>query len=878
MKEAPSQVPKDPAAKGENDTPMMQQYKGIKAQFPDTLVFYRMGDFYELFFDDAHKASELLGITLTHRGHSAGQPIAMAGVPYHSAEGYLAKLLKRGESVAICEQVGEITGKGPVERKVTRVLTPGTLTDTELLSDKTEAYLLSVFASDRAASAQGCGLAWMSLTQNQIYLTQCASSELQEWVNRISPSEVICSQTLAPALRAKLHGPHVLTQRTEWQFESALGLRKLQEQLQTHSLEAWHAQHLEQAHAAASALLSYAEHTQGQHLPHIKSLQVILSQELIDLPPSTRRNLELTQTLKGEDSPTLFSLLDTCQSAMGSRELKRWMLELSRDRETPRQRLEAIEVLLQSEPHPQAHFISFREEFKGMADVQRISARIALQQVKPRELIALTRSLERAQHLRQRLQSLPPTQLLSRLAEELNIDPLWAQLISRAISSEPAALIRDGGVIADGYDPELDELRGIQNNCDAFLLDLETQERTRTGIPNLRVQFNKVHGFFIEVTQGQLDRIPDNYRRRQTLKNAERFITPELKAFEDKALSAQERGLAREKWLYEQLVQQLQETVPILSTMARALAQMDCLLSLSERSHALNWCAPSFVNHPSIEILKGRHPVVEARLQESVNKAFIANNTEMSSKQRLHIITGPNMGGKSTYMRQVALIVLLACMGSHVPAASCTLGPIDAIYTRIGAADDLANAQSTFMMEMTEAAFILHHASPHSLVLMDEIGRGTSTFDGLSLASAIATQLHNKCQSFTLFATHYFELTEFPKHHTHALNIHLGASETSSGLVFLHEIEPGPASQSYGIQVAKLAGIPQGVLNHAKQVLTSLEAQAQLQESQVDLFTAPSSAEQINTSALESRLQEIDPDQLSPKEALDALYALKKLL
>ena len=878
MKEAPSQVPKDPAAKGENDTPMMQQYKGIKAQFPDTLVFYRMGDFYELFFDDAHKASELLGITLTHRGHSAGQPIAMAGVPYHSAEGYLAKLLKRGESVAICEQVGEITGQGPVERKVTRVLTPGTLTDTELLSDKTEAYLLSVFASDRAASAQGCGLAWMSLTQNQIYLTQCASSELQEWVNRISPSEVICSQTLAPALRAKLHGPHVLTQRTEWQFESALGLRKLQEQLQTHSLEAWQAQHLEQAHAAASALLSYAEHTQGQHLPHIKSLQVILSQELIDLPPSTRRNLELTQTLKGEDSPTLFSLLDTCQSAMGSRELKRWMLELSRDRETPRQRLEAIEVLLQSEPHPQAHFISFREEFKGMADVQRISARIALQQVKPRELIALTRSLERAQHLRQRLQSLPPTQLLSRLAEELNIDPLWAQLISRAISSEPAALIRDGGVIADGYDPELDELRGIQNNCDAFLLDLETQERTRTGIPNLRVQFNKVHGFFIEVTQGQLDRIPDNYRRRQTLKNAERFITPELKAFEDKALSAQERGLAREKWLYEQLVQQLQETVPILSTMARALAQMDCLLSLSERSHALNWCAPSFVNHPSIEILKGRHPVVEARLQESVNKAFIANNTEMSSKQRLHIITGPNMGGKSTYMRQVALIVLLACMGSHVPAASCTLGPIDAIYTRIGAADDLANAQSTFMMEMTEAAFILHHASPHSLVLMDEIGRGTSTFDGLSLASAIATQLHNKCQSFTLFATHYFELTEFPKHHTHALNIHLGASETSSGLVFLHEIEPGPASQSYGIQVAKLAGIPQGVLNHAKQVLTSLEAQAQLQESQVDLFTAPSSAEQINTSALESRLQEIDPDQLSPKEALDALYALKKLL
>ena len=876
MKEAPSSSPKDQAIKAESDTPMMQQYKGIKSQFPDTLVFYRMGDFYELFFEDAHKASELLGITLTHRGQSAGQPIAMAGVPYHSAEGYLAKLLKRGESVAICEQVGEITGKGPVERKVARVLTPGTLTDTELLSDKTEAYLLAVFASDRPAAAQGCGLAWMSLTQNQIFLTQCASSELNEWVNRISPSEVICSQTLAPALRAKLIGPHVLTQRMEWQFESELGRRKLLEQLQAQSLEAWQAQHLEQAHAAASALLSYAEHTQGQSLPHIKSLQVILSDDLIDLPPSTRRNLELTQTLKGEDAPTLFSLIDTCQSAMGSRELKRWMLELTKDRETPKERLQAIHVLLQGEP--QAHFIALRQEFKGMADVQRISARIALQQVKPRELLALTRSLERALLLRARLQSLPETKLLGRLATELTMDPFWAQLIAKAIAPEPSAMVRDGGVIADGYDAELDELRGIQNNCDAFLLDLETQERARTGIPNLRVQFNKVHGFFIEVTQGQLDRIPDNYRRRQTLKNAERFITPELKAFEDKALSAQERGLAREKWLYEQLVQQLQETVPLLATMAKALAQLDCLLSLSERSQTLNWCAPSFVNHPCIEILKGRHPVVEARLQESANKSFIANNTEMSTKQRLHIITGPNMGGKSTYMRQVALIVLLACMGSHVPAASCTLGPIDAIYTRIGAADDLANAQSTFMMEMTEAAFILHNASPHSLVLMDEIGRGTSTFDGLSLASAIATQLHNKCQSFTLFATHYFELTDFPNHHTHSINIHLGASESGSGIVFLHEIEPGPASQSYGIQVAKLAGIPQAVLNHAKQVLTSLEEQAHLQESQVDLFDIKESAALINTSAVESRLQEIDPDQLSPKEALDALYALKKLL
>ncbi len=876
MKEDSSKTTKEVPQKGETDTPMMQQYKAIKAQYPETLVFYRMGDFYELFHEDAHKASDLLGITLTHRGQSAGQPIAMAGVPFHSAEGYLAKLLKRGESVAICEQVGEITGKGPVERKVVRVLTPGTLTDTEFLADKTESYLLSVFASERAASEQGCGLAWMSLTQNEIYLTQCPSSDLSEWINRISPSEVICSQSLPDALRAKLMGPHVLTQRTQWQFEADLGVRKLQEQLQTQSLEAWHAQHLSAAHAAASALLSYAEHTQGQSLPHIKSLQVILKDDLIDLPPSTRRNLELTQTLKGEDAPTLFSLLDTCQSSMGSRELKRWMLELSRSRDTPRQRLQAIDIMMQG--NSQAHYIQLRAHFKGMADVQRISARIALRQVKPRELIALTRSLQKAQVLREQLLELTPAPLLSHLGAELVIDPAWPALIARAIAPEPSALVRDGGVIADGFDAPLDELRDIQNNCDAFLLDLETKERARTGIPNLRVQFNKVHGFFIEVTQGQLDRIPDNYRRRQTLKNAERFITPELKEFEDKALSAQERGLAREKWLYEQLLDSLQETVPLLAAMAKALAQLDCLLTLCERAQTLGWCAPTFVSHPCIEITKGRHPVVEARLQEVSNKAFIANNTAMSGKQRLHIITGPNMGGKSTYMRQVALIVLLACMGSHVPAQFCAIGPIDAIYTRIGAADDLANAQSTFMMEMTEAAFILHNASAHSLVLMDEIGRGTSTFDGLSLASAIATQLHNKCQSFTLFATHYFELTEFPNHHLQSINIHLGASETGSNIVFLHEIEPGPASQSYGIQVAKLAGIPQAVLNHARQVLGALEAQAHLQEAQIDLFNVPEVDASLSTTALESRLKEIDPDQLSPKEALDALYALKKLL
>jgi len=861
-------------------TPMMAQYLAIKAEFPDTLVFYRMGDFYELFYGDAEKASRLLDITITQRGQSAGQPVVMAGVPFHSVEGYLARLIKLGESVAICEQVGDVaTSKGPVERKVVRVVTPGTLTDSELLSEKSEALLLAVHQGKKAR----CGLAWLSVTQGVVHLAECAHDELADWIDRIAPAELLASagmtQTFEERLR-QIRAQHrgvglSLALRPDFQFDAGLGQRKLQEQMQAASLAAWNADTLHDAHAAASALLTYAEHTQGRNLPHVQSIRVQRSDTLIDLPPATRRNLELVQTLRGEDSPTLFSLLDTCMTGMGSRMLKGWLLSPQRDRAQAQERLAAIAQLQTS-----GAWNTLREQLKGASDVERITARTALRQVRPRELVALRFALQRANHLAQTLQALVPTEgtLLARLARWLTPPVGCETLLAQSLLEEPAALVRDGGVIAPGLDAELDELRAIQTNCDDFLLELETRERARTGIANLRVQFNKVHGFYIEVTQGQLDKVPDDYRRRQTLKNAERFITPELKAFEDKALSAQERALSREKWLYEGLLDQLQSFVPALTALAQAMAGLDALCTLSERAITLNWCAPEFTREPCIDIRAGRHPVVEARLAELSGGSFIANDTVMGPRQRLQIITGPNMGGKSTYMRQVALIVLLASIGSHVPASRCRLGPIDAIHTRIGAADDLANAQSTFMLEMTEAAQILHSATPHSLVLMDEIGRGTSTFDGLALASGIATHLHNKVQCFGLFATHYFELTEFPATHTAAVNMHVSAAESGSDIVFLHEIQPGPASRSYGVQVARLAGMPAAVLNHARHALQALESGAQDARAQVDLFAPPPEAEVTGPTAVEAALAQINPDALSPREALDALYSLQRLL
>jgi DNA mismatch repair protein MutS len=869
---APSFPSPTPGAGVIAHTPMMVQYLAIKAEHPQTLVFYRMGDFYELFYSDAEKAARLLDITLTKRGNSAGEPVVMAGVPFHSVEGYLARLIRQGESVAICEQIGDVaTAKGPVERKVVRVITPGTLTDTELLNDKAEAILLAVHQGSR----HRLGLAWLSVTQGALQLAECAADELEAWVARIAPSELLFAADVTPTFEQRLKAlrfatPMSLTQRPEWQFEAGLGLRKLMEQLNSATLAAWGAEELEQAHAAAAALLSYAEHTQGRALSHVQSLQVQRDDEVIDLPVTTRRNLELVQTLRGEDSPTLFSLLDTCMTGMGSRALKCWMLEPRRDRAQARLRHDAVAVLRER------FWQTLRAELKGCSDVERITARVALRQVRPRELVGLGQSLEKSSQLARQL--LGQEALLGEIAADMQPPAGCAEMLARTLLQEPAALVRDGGVIAAGLDAELDELRAIQDNCDSFLLELETRERARTGIANLRVQFNKVHGFYIEVSQGQLDKVPGDYRRRQTLKNAERFITPELKAFEDKALSAQDRALAREKWLYEQLLDQLQAFVPALTRLARALASLDALCALAERSLTLGWCRPEFMREPGIEIVKGRHPVVESRLAETSAGAFIANDTRLGPKQRMQIITGPNMGGKSTYMRQVALICLLASMGSYVPAAECRLGAMDAIHTRIGAADDLANAQSTFMLEMTEAAQILHAATPQSLVLMDEIGRGTSTFDGLALASGIAAHLHDKTQAFTLFATHYFELTEFPARHHAAVNVHVSAAESGSDIVFLHEIQPGPASRSYGIQVARLAGMPAVVVNHAKHALAALETQQTLNREQVDLFAAPPAAEAAAPSAVEAAVAALNPDALSPREALDAVYQLKKLI
>jgi DNA mismatch repair protein MutS len=890
---------------------MMAQYLGLKAEFPDTLLFYRMGDFYEMFYADAEKAARLLDITLTQRGQSAGQPVVMAGVPFHAMEGYLAKLIRCGESVAICEQVGEVgVGKGPVERKVVRVVTPGTLTDSALLSEKSESMLMAVHQGPR----NRCGLAWLSVTQGVVYLAECASDEVSGWISRIAPSELAysagCTTTFEDRLKRlrATSSALYLTARPEWQFDSALGNAKLLQALQAASLSSWNAQDLPLAHAASAALLGYAEHTQGRTLTHIHSVQVQRDDALIDLPTTTRRNLELNQTLRGEDSPTLFSLLDTCMTGMGSRMLKSWLLEPQRNRTEAQHRLQAIGTLRVK------LWQTLRGQLKGCADVERITARTALRQVRPRELVALVSTLQKTELLAQSLKGLqgestgnsaqvkeeparqagdteqsfqairPASTLLTHIAQELLPPSDCVALLQAAISPEPAALVRDGGVIATGLDAELDELRAIQTNCDGFLLDLEVREKARTGIANLRVQFNKVHGFYIEVTTGQADKVPDDYRRRQTLKNAERFITPELKAFEDKALSAQERGLAREKWLFEQVLDQLQAHIPQLTRVGRALAALDALCALAERSLTLEWNAPQFVNEPCIDIEAGRHPVVQARLAElsgqtgpAGSRNFIANDTRLGLKQRMQIITGPNMGGKSTYMRQVALIVLLASMGSYVPAAACRLGPIDAIHTRIGASDDLSNAQSTFMLEMTEAAQILHSATQHSLVLMDEIGRGTSTFDGLALAGAIATQLHDKTQAFTLFATHYFELTEFPATHHAAMNVHVSATEAGRDIVFLHAIEPGPASRSYGIQVARLAGMPAAVVNQARHTLEALESHATQSQAQVDLFAAPPAIENVAVHAVDTALAAINPDALSPREALEALYQLKSI-
>ncbi len=839
---------------------MMQQYRAIKAQHPDILVFYRMGDFYELFYEDAEKAAKLLGITLTTRGASAGAPIRMAGVPWHSAEQYLAKLVRLGESVAICEQIGDpATAKGPVERKVTRIVTPGTLTDSALLDDKSDNVLLALHA-DKAA----VGLAWLSLASGELRLAEVAPQALANELGRIAPAEVLAADGV------ELNG-YCVTRFPAWQFDYASGRERLLAQLGAASLAGFGVEDLQPAIAACGALLEYAKRTQGQALAHVASVRAERAAEYLRMDAATRRNLEITETLRGEPAPTLFSLLDQCASGMGSRLLRRWLHQPLRDRQALGARHQAVEQL-------EAAAGDLHALLRRFADVERIAARVALKSARPRELAALRDSLGLLTGLAAAIPA-GEVELLAGLRADLETPQDCLVQLREAIAPEPAALVRDGGVIATGHSPELDELRALQENAGQFLVALEARERERTAIPNLRVAYNHVHGYYIEITNAHAARVPEDYRRRQTLKNAERYITPELKAFEDKALSARERALVLEKSLYDALLESLLAHLSALQRIARALAQLDVLGCFAQTAALRGYCRPRFAEEPLIEIEAGRHPVIEAAVPEARGGRFIANDCRLSPARQLLLVTGPNMGGKSTYMRQVALITLMAHAGSFVPAKAARLGPIDQIFTRIGAADDLAGGRSTFMVEMTESASILHNATAKSLVLMDEVGRGTSTFDGLALAWAIARHLVERNRALTLFATHYFELTRLALDYREVANVHLDAVEHKDTVVFLHAVEEGPASQSYGLQVAALAGVPKAVLRQARKYLAALEESSLAREGQADLFAGAGRAPDPAPVAdpLRDALQELNPDELSPREALELLYRLKKL-
>jgi DNA mismatch repair protein MutS len=843
---------------------MMQQYLRIKGEHPDMLVFYRMGDFYELFFDDAEKAARLLDITLTKRGQSAGKPIPMAGVPYHAAEGYLARLVKQGESVAICEQIGDpATSKGPVERKVVRIVTPGTLTDEALLEDRQENLLLAIYEAD------DYGLAALDLASGRFTIQQLTSLEaLSGELERLNPAEILLDEdSTLPDTLALRKG---VTRRPAWHFDLDSAQRLLSKQFGTRDLGGFGCQDQPLGVAAAGCLLQYVEETQFGALPHIRGMRVEHREQSVIIDAATRRNLELVHSLSNQPQHTLAGIMDRTVTAMGSRMLRRWISQPLREREAVAQRHSTIEALLASR-----FYNELQEILQGIGDIERILARVALKSARPRDLATLREALGALPQLQPLLSQLD-SPLSPLLSQQIGEHPTLHQLLQGAIIEQPPMLIRDGGVIAEGYDHELDELRALSQNADQFLLDLESRERERTGISTLKVSYNRVHGYYIEISRGQSDKAPDDYIRRQTLKGAERFITPELKKFEDQVLSARERALAREKYLYENLLDQLCIDLAPLQQCAEGLAQLDVLCNLAERAQSLNLVCPMMVEEPGLQITDGRHPVVE----QVSSEPFVANGVSFDDRQRMLIITGPNMGGKSTFMRQVALIVLLAYSGSFVPAAGATIGPIDRIFSRIGASDDLAGGRSTFMVEMEETANILHNATAQSLVLMDEIGRGTSTFDGLSLAWSCAVELATCLKAYTLFATHYFELTTLPEEYPGINNLHLDAVEHGDSIVFLHAVREGPANQSYGLQVATLAGVPKPVILRARQRLVELETSAQRhaeqQQSQLPLFD--SEPECSKESAVEQLLNEIDPDDLSPREALEALYRLKEKL
>ncbi|MEO6968772.1 MAG: DNA mismatch repair protein MutS [Rhodanobacteraceae bacterium] len=855
-------------------TPLMRQYFAAKAEFPQTLLLFRMGDFYELFYDDARKAARLLDITLTQRGQSAGAPIPMAGVPYHAVEGYLAKLVRMGESVAICEQLGDpAAAKGLVERKVVRVVTPGTVTDEALLPARRDNLLLSI-ASDK----HGYGLAWVDLAGGRFLLCEVDDAQsLAAELARLQPAETLVSEDIAwPAFVAGLPG---LRKRAPWHFDEISARRELTHFLGTHDLSGFGAESMTAAIGAAGCLLGYLQETQKAALPHLSGLAVEKSDETVAMDAATRRNLELDTHASNDPRYTLLGVLDSTITPMGARALRRWLHRPLRDRDTLRRRHQALDALLDShamEP--------LRERLRAIGDLERILARVALRSARPRDLATLRDGLMAAPALRSTIAALDSPrlhELVERIGEHAEI----ARVLTNAIVERPPLLLRDGGSIANGYDAELDELRLLSTNADQFLIELEERERAATGIATLKVGYNRVHGYYIEFGKTQSDKAPTHYTRRQTTKNAERYITEELKAFEDKVLSAKERALMRERALYEGVLDALAERLQPLKQAANAIAELDVLAAFAERAHALDWSCPQLTDAPGIAIDRGRHPVVEQVREEP----FEPNDLALDDARRMLVITGPNMGGKSTYMRQCALIVLLAYIGSYVPARSASIGPIDRIFTRIGAGDDLARGQSTFMVEMSETANILHNATSNSLVLMDEVGRGTSTYDGLALARAAAVHLATVNRAYTLFATHYFELTQLAAQYDGIANVHLDAVEHrdkngDDQLVFMHAVKDGPANRSFGLQVAALAGLPKTVIADAKRILAELERgehpgrltnagdAASSVAAQHDLFA------HREPSAIEQTLRDIDPDALAPREALEALYRLKSLL
>jgi len=861
-------------------TPMMQQYLRIKAEHPNELVFYRMGDFYELFFDDAKKASDLLDITLTARGKSGDNPIPMCGIPYHSADGYLAKLVKVGVSVAICEQIGDpATSKGPVERKVVRIVTPGTLSDESLLEENQDNLLICIDQyCDKRKEEERWGMAAMDLSSGRFTVQELENLEavLSE-LQHLDPAELLINDSYAhPDI---IHDRRGVRPQPEWAFDQSSAEKLLNKQFNTHSLSGFGVENMTVGLRAAGCLLQYVRDTQKSALPHIRRITAEQYNDSVIMDAATRRNLEIDCNQHGGDDNTLYDVMENTSTAMGKRLLRRWLNRPLRDLQSIEQRQEAVQNLLEN-----YQFESVREVLNNIGDMERILSRVALRSARPRDLSRLGASLTCFPQVQQELDK-NTASLLTQLKEQIGTFPETVDLLQKAIIENPPMVIRDGGVIAEGYDEELDELRAISSNAGDFLVQMEAREKERTGLSTLKVGYNRVHGYFIEISRAQAEQAPVEYIRRQTMKNAERFITPELKEFEDKALSSKSRALTREKALYDKLVEKLNDELENLQQAAQAVAQLDVLNNFADRAEALNYSRPTLHDSPGIEIEDGRHSVVEQVLEDP----FVPNNLALDNKQRMLIITGPNMGGKSTYMRQAALITLLAHTGSFVPAASAKIGIVDRIFTRIGSSDDLAGGRSTFMVEMTETANILHNATANSLVLMDEIGRGTSTFDGLSLAWACAVHLAEKVKAFTLFATHYFELTVLAEQMGHIRNVHLDATEHDDNIVFLHAVQEGAANRSYGLQVAKLAGIPGNVIAQASDKLHELEQQELTSDTAPTTVAEPQPVSPPDTppafqgelfappepKALET-LRELDPDNFTPRQALDMLYQLKK--